>query len=227
MSCCWPKSSSNTTLVGEAHVGVPERPLLVGGRRARDVEADAHAGAMGIVGLGVHLPQLGVSAHRQVDRDAREEDVDDRRIGAQLPLALRPLEQLRHLLAHHHAAAVWAEVLAHERRREHVRGERVAVQREHVVALEEGVVDQLPVGVEHAGPLREEVPGLEVEVGQLGAEPGQLGLRRRSAEALRLQTAAKISPNRSATGRLGPARTRSDRAPRMRPAPAAGRAARR
>jgi hypothetical protein len=43
-----------------------------------------------------------------------------------------------------------------------------------VVALEKGVVDELPVGVEEPAALGEEVPALEAVVGELGPEAGQL-----------------------------------------------------
>src|SRR5207302_10145816 len=68
------------------------------------------------------------------------------------------------------------EVLADERCRENIRGQRVAVEREDVVALGKRVVDQLPVRVEHPCPLVEESPAVECVVAKLRSQPGQLRL---------------------------------------------------
>ena len=121
MSCCWPKSSSNTTLVVKRTFASQNARSSSSAGCLRGVEPDGDPRAVRVVGLGIHVPQLGVAAHRQVDRHRREQHVDDRAERPQLPFALRPLEQARDLLAHHHRAGVGAEVLAHQRRREHVR----------------------------------------------------------------------------------------------------------
>ena len=59
--------------------------------------------------------------------------------------------------------------------------ERVPVQREHVVALEERVADQLPVGVEHGRALVEEPPVVEAPVGDLRTRDLRARARRRSS----------------------------------------------
>src|SRR5207302_9144770 len=90
---------------------------------------------------------------------------------AQLPLRLVALERPRQLAAHHHAARMRAEELGDERGREHVRAQRLAVQREYVVALEEGVVGELPVRLDDPAALVEEAVVLEAVCGELGSEP--------------------------------------------------------